>query len=239
MKLIDIHSHILPGLDDGSSNMEQSLRMLEIAYKEGISTIVATPHNMPGKGCPDREVVEQKCRQLQEKAISVNIPITILMGTEYFYREEVLELLEQGEGITLAGTDRVLIEFDPGTEKTYIRNAVREILALGYVPVIAHVERYMHLMEKHFEAIIEMRKMGALIQVNAGSVTGDNGWKTKQAVKALLKRKAIDLIGTDAHSDGRRSPKMKECGEYLHKKLDVEYAEYLLHASALGLVSNR
>lgn len=235
MGYIDVHSHILPGMDDGSRNREQSLRMLEIACKEGITIMIATPHNMPGKGCPGRETVERKCEQLQEAAGEAGLTITILMGTEYFYREEILELLEEGRGITLAGTDRVLIEFDPGADKIYIRNAVREILSLGYVPVIAHVERYMHLMEKGFGAISEMRKMGALIQVNSASVTGDNGFKTKQAVRALLKMRLVDLIGTDAHSDGRRSPGMKDCADYLQKKLDPEYASYLLEVKALGL----
>ena len=130
MKFIDMHSHILPGLDDGSRSMEQSLRMLEIACKEGITTIIATPHNMPGKGCPNRETVEQKCEQLREAIEDADLPINISMGTEYFYREEILEVFEADEVITLAGTDRVLIEFDPGADKTYIRNAVREILAL-------------------------------------------------------------------------------------------------------------
>ena len=235
MKLIDIHSHILPGLDDGSRSMEQSLRMLEIACTEGITTIIATPHNMPGKGCPDRKTVEKHCMQLQAESENAGLPITIMMGTEYFYREEILELFEQGQGITMADSNKVLIEFDPGADKIYIRNAVREILALGYVPVLAHVERYMQLMEKHFAAISEMRKMGALIQVNAGSVTGDNGYKTKRATRTMLKMKLVDLIGTDAHSDGRRSPRMKDCAIYLHKKLETDYAEYILTVKALEL----
>lgn len=233
MGYIDMHSHILPGLDDGSRGMEQSVNMLRIAVREEIATIIATPHNMPGKGCPSRDVVEQRCEELQNYAESAHLPINIQIGTEYFYREEVLELFEQGGAITLADTDRILIEFDPGAERRYIRNAIREVLSVGYVPVIAHVERYMHLMEKHFETIAEMRKMGALIQVNSGSVTGDNGFKTKQAAHALLKKQLVDFIGSDAHSDGRRSPKMKDCVEYLRRKADAEYAEYLLGAKAL------
>lgn len=120
MGYMDVHSHILPGLDDGSRNLEQSLRMLEIACKEGITTMIATPHNMPGKGCPSRETVAKRWEQLQTAAQAAKLPITIMMGTEYFYREEILERLEQGAGITLAGTDRVLIEFDPGTDKIYM-----------------------------------------------------------------------------------------------------------------------
>lgn len=235
MGFVDVHSHILPGLDDGSHSMDQSLRMLEIACKEGIAVMIATPHNMPGKGCPSRATVEKKYKQLVSAVQEAGLPITILPGTEYFYRQEVAELFEQEEGITLGGTDKVLIEFDPSADKKYIRNAVREFLALGYVPVIAHVERYLHLMEKHFDAIAEMRKMGALIQVNAASVTGDNGWKTRQAVRTMLKLGLVDLVGSDAHSDGHRAPRMKECADYLYKKLPKVYADSLLNAEALEL----
>lgn len=235
MGYIDTHSHILPGMDDGSSGMEQSLEMLRIACEEGTTTIIATPHNMPGKGCPSREKVERKYEELKKTAASEGITIKILYGTEYFYREEFQELLEEEKVITMAGTDRVLIEFDPDAEKKYIRNAVREVLAHGYTPVVAHVERYMKLMEKHYESIVELRKMGALIQVNSGSVTGDNGWKTKRDARALLKAGLVDMLGSDAHSTGRRSPKMKECAEYVKRKLPAEYAASLLTAKALEL----
>lgn len=235
MGYIDIHSHILPGMDDGSKNMEQSLEMLKIACEEGVETIIATPHNMPGKGCPDREVVAGKVEQLKAAAKEAGLTIEILMGTEYYYREDILEILEQERGITMAGTDKVLIEFEPTTEKKYIRNAVRELLSMGYKPIVAHVERYMKLMDKRFESIIELRKMGALIQVNSGSVAGDNGWKTKRATRALLKAGLVDLLGSDAHSTGRRAPRMKACADYVNRKLDKKYAGYLLHAKALEL----
>ena len=209
--------------------------MLRIACEEGTTTIIATPHNMPGKGCPSRESVERKYNQLKEAAEEAGIDIEILYGTEYFYREEFQELLEEENVITMAGTDRVLIEFDPGTEKKYIRNAVREVLSHGYTPVVAHVERYMKLMEKNYESIIELRKMGALIQVNTGSITGDNGFKTKLDARNLIKAGLVDMLGSDAHSTGRRSPKMKEAAEYVKRKLSTEQATAILTAIALEL----
>lgn len=232
MKFVDVHSHILPNLDDGSRSMEQSLNMLRIACEEGIRTIVATPHNMPGKGCPSRETIKEQIDALKEAAALENIPVKILLGTEYFFREEVLELLEENSVITYPGTNCVLVEFDPYTERHYIRNAVREILSYGYTPVIAHVERYMQLMEKKKE-IAEIRQMGAMIQVNCNSVTGENGRKVQKDVKALLKEGLIDLLGTDAHSDGRRAPRMLECEKYITKKFGSETANLLLRGAAL------
>lgn len=233
VKFVDVHCHILPDLDDGSKSMEQSIAMLRIAYEEGIRTIVATPHNMPGKGCPSKETIRQRIEELRQAASEEGIPVKILMGTEYFYRERVLELLEKNQAITYPGTKCVLVEFDPFADKFYIRNAVREIWVLGYVPVIAHVERYMSLMEKDYAVIAEMRKMGALIQVNCGSVVGDSGRKVQKDVKVLLKAGLVDLVGTDAHSDGHRAPRMKECEKYISRKFGNEVAGALLHANAL------
>lgn len=233
--MVDIHSHILPGLDDGSRSMEQSLEMLRIAYAEGIDTMIATPHNMPGKGCPSRETVERKLDRLAEEAAKEGIPVELLMGTEYFFRQEVLEILEQGQGILLGNTDCVLVEFNPGEEKRYIVNGIAQIMELDYVPVIAHVERYMSLMEKDFETIREMRARGALIQVNCGSVIGDFGSKAKKHTRELLKKGLVDLIGTDAHSDGHRAPRMRACAKYIEKRCTPRYADRLLQAEALEL----
>ncbi len=233
--MVDVHSHILPALDDGSRCMEQSLKMLRIACEEGIRAMIATPHNMPGKGSADRETVEDSLAELRDEAAKSGIFLKLFPGMEYFFRQEVLDILEKGEGITLAGTDCVLVEFDPYEEKKYIRNAVRDILALEYIPVLAHVERYAGLMEKDREAVRELRAMGALIQVNCGSVTGDFGRAAKRDTRALLKEGLVDLVGTDAHSDGHRAPRMRECAAYIRRKYGEGYARALLSAKALQI----
>lgn len=228
---VDIHSHILAGLDDGSRSMEQSLEMLHIAYEEGIGLVIATPHNMPGKGQPSRETVRSRIEELQNLADEEGIPIQIYMGTEYYFREKVLELLENETGIMMCGTEFVLVEFDPMVEKIYFRNAIRDILGLGCRPIVAHVERYANIM-KDKSMLCDLRKMGALIQVNAASVIGDNGRVAKKDVKHLLKERLVDFVATDAHSDGRRAPFMKKCAAYLYKKYDAEYADDLLYGNA-------
>lgn len=233
MKFVDIHSHILPGMDDGSRSLEMTLNMLKIAVDEGIGTIYATPHNMPGKGCPSKEKVLGEIYKLQEVCDNEGIPITIMPGTEYFFREEVEDILDRGEAITIGDTDLVLIEFDPSVDKNYVVRAVNTVLDCGYTPIIAHVERYFNLMEKKYVTIGEMRKLGALIQVNCGSIIGSNGKPSMKDTKALLKLKYVDFIGTDAHSDRHRSPRMAECAKLLNKKFGKEYAQTLLYAENL------
>ena len=231
MGYIDMHSHILPGMDDGSRSMSQTLRMLEIAVSEGITAMIATPHNMPGKGCPPESVVRRKVNELKHAAEQEGIRMEIAAGTEYYYREEVLDILENGDGIPLGNSDCVLVEFEPLAEKNYIRNALRNILGLGYRPIIAHVERYVKLMEDT-SVLYDMRKNGILVQVNAMSVTGDNGRQAKKDVRGLLKKGMVDFVATDAHSDGRRAPFMRKCADVLYKKCGAEYADRLLFGNA-------
>ena len=231
MGYIDMHSHILPGMDDGSRSMGQTLRMLETAVSEGITTMMATPHNMPGKGCPPGSVVRRKVDELRRTVEQEGIPLEIVAGTEYYYREEVLDILDSEDAVTLGSSDCVLVEFEPLAERNYIRNALRNILGLGYRPVIAHVERYAKLMED--TAVLgDMRKNGILVQVNAMSVTGDNGRQAKKDVRNLLKKGLVDFVATDAHSDGRRAPYMEKCAEVLYRKCGTEYADRLLFGNA-------
>ncbi len=231
MGYIDMHSHILPGMDDGARSMGQTLRMLEIAVSEGITTMIATPHNMPGKGCPPGSVVRRKVDELCHTVEQEGISLEIVAGTEYYYREEVLDFLDSEDVVTLGNSDCVLVEFEPLAERNYIRNALRNILGLGYRPVIAHVERYAKLMEDT-PVLGDMRKNGILVQVNAMSVTGDNGRQAKKDVRNLLKKGLVDFVATDAHSDGRRAPCMKKCADILYRKYGTAYVDALLFGNA-------
>ena len=235
MGYIDMHSHILPGMDDGSRSMGQTLRMLETAVSEGITTMIATPHNMPGKGCPPGSVVRRKVDELRRTVEQEGIPLEIVAGTEYYYREEVLDILDSEDAVTLGNSDCVLVEFEPLAERNYIRNALRNILGLGYRPVIAHVERYAKLMEDA-SVLFDMRKNGILVQVNAMSITGDNGRQAKKDVRSLLKKGLVDFVATDAHSDGRRAPFMDKCANVLYKKCGAQYADRLLFGNAEELL---
>ncbi len=232
MKYTDMHSHILPGMDDGSKSMEMTLAMLRIARQEGIGTIYATPHCMPGKGHPTQEKVEQRISQVQEAARDEGISIELRKGTEYYYREEMLEWLEEGSIITLGGSQCVLVEFEPIAEATYIRNAIREILGFNYRPVIAHVERYASLMKNNFSTLKEMREMGALVQINCSSVTDAGSLRAKQLMKKLLKQQMADFVSTDSHRDHGRAPYMEKCADILRRKYGENYAEALTGGNA-------
>ena len=235
----DIHCHILPGVDDGAKNMDQSKEMLDIAYEEGIRIMIATPHHMPeDEDNASPEVIQEKVAQLQAYADEQGYDMTILPGNEVYFYSEAPELLEEGKINTMAGTDYVLVEFSPMDEGRYIRNSLAELQNMGYEPIIAHVERYDSLC-KDLDRITELRDMGILIQVNVASIMGDFGKPMKAVAEKLLKKQMVDFIGTDAHSSGRRAPRVKECTEYLYKKYPAAYVDKILYANAEKYIISR
>jgi len=236
--VIDIHSHILPALDDGAKDWEQSDAMLTIAYEQGIRTIIATPHYMPDceEGNPER--ILDCVDKLQAHADERGYEMKIYAGNEVYYHAEVPDLLEAGEILTLAGSSYVLVEFSPMDDARYIRNALLDIQAAGYDPIIAHVERYENLCKKPFDKLEELRKAGILMQVNMSTIEGRMGKKMQHTVMKLLKKQMIDFLGTDAHSSGHRAPHTEGCIAILNKKLPGDYVDRLLYANAKKIILN-
>ena len=231
MKLIDIHSHLLPYVDDGAKDMDMTLEMLRIARADGITDIIATPHYKAGRFKGDaartRELLEE-IRGLMEKE---KIDIRLYPGNEIYYRSELEDKLESGALSTLNGSGYVLVEFSPLEDFVHIRNAMEDLLGMGYVPILAHAERY-QCMTKRPEHVRELKEMGCDIQVNADSVTGETGLRCKWFVRKLLKEYLVDYIGTDAHGIDKRKPTMKKCAELLYRKYDKAYADALLFRNA-------
>lgn len=230
--ITDIHCHILPGVDDGSHSMNQSRRMLDLAWENGIRAIIATPHFIPDGPHPSTHTLCRLAGELREYAYEQNYDMEIYTGNEIYYHEEVPDLLEDGKILTLAGSSYVLVEFAPAEDARYIRNALAAIQAAGYDPVLAHVERYMNLCKKPYEQIRQLREMGVLIQVNANSIEGKMGPMARKITGELLKKQWVDFVATDAHSDRGRSHAIGECLELLNRKYPAEYVENLLWRNA-------
>lgn len=232
MGYIDIHSHILPKVDDGAANMEETMEMLRLAQEEGITHIVVTPHYKSKQYLTLPEKLHDLLCEIQEKAEQADLHVTLYGGTEIFYNSGLEEKLSTGKLCTMNGTEYVLIEFFPFEEYRYIRNAMEELLGMGYTPILAHAERY-GCMQKEINCIRELKTIGCKIQVNTGSVIGQDGRKAAKFVRQLLKEQLVDYLGTDAHgTKGHRKPAMEKCASYLYKKCDTAYAEALLHGNA-------
>lgn len=232
---IDIHSHILPGLDDGAKNFDISLRMLRRAEEEQISDMILTPHYKPMRhnSSPDR--VEDVLYELEERKQAAGISVQLYLGNEIYYSSEVIPALREGKAFTMAGSSYVLTEFNPGEDYAYIRDAAYSLLAEGYSPILAHIERYECLMDKKVR-VEELYDMGCCLQVNASSITGDNGMECKRNAKWLLKREYVHFVASDCHDDKRRMPGLAEAAAYVSRKYGEAYCGRIFRDNANALL---
>jgi protein-tyrosine phosphatase len=224
---IDVHSHILPQIDDGSKSMEQTLNMLKSAYDEGIRAIIATPHAHEGRGKISIAELEECVEKVRDAYKDILPDMRLYLGSEIYYSQKSIELLNEKRIPTLAGTRYVLVEFSPVADYRYIKNALNGFILEGYYPILAHVERYINI-RKDINYVGELINMGVYIQVNAVSINGEVGKVYRGFARKLLKCHYIHLIGTDSHSDGTRAPCIKKCSNYILKKHGEEYASELL-----------
>lgn len=234
----DIHCHILPGIDDGAENMTETIKMLRIAYKEGIRNIIATPHYHPRRGHARveqvLEVLEQMKQVMEEKFPDMNL----YQGQEIYYCHDVLEKLKNKELLTLQNSQYVLVEFSVGTEIRKIKEGLNGLLMQGYSPILAHVERY-ELLIKDMEAIEELAAAGVYLQVNGGTLMGQMGGNRKRFVRKLLKAKLVSFMASDAHDSVRRAPQLSKCVEYVTKKYGKEMARQIFYSNPQKVIDNK
>ncbi len=234
---IDIHCHIMPGVDDGSKDMETSIQMLKIAEKNGITHVILTPHHKPmhHNVSPDHNVLYRK--ELQQQIDELGIKIKLFSGNEIYYSDETQRELEQGKICTLADSDYVLVEFHPTNPYKAIHNAVYQIQGAGFIPILAHVERYSDIVS-HPAYVEELINMGCYIQVNASSVMGKYGFGIRHFTRKLLKKKLVHFIATDAHDVGSRAPELAECRNYVDKKFGDDYGRRIFYSNAATVIRN-
>lgn len=234
----DIHCHILPELDDGARNFEETKDMLQTAYEEGIRRIIATPHYFATRKSAGAEQIRESVERINQFLKERDIPISIYCGNEIFYRTGIADLLEEGGILTLAGSRYVLVEFNPGVDFPYLRDGMGELLRYGYFPILAHAERYDCLYEKK-DRIRELRNSGIYFQINASSCLQGMMSEDKKRVKILVKENCFHFMGTDAHSNRTRSPKMKQAVAWLYKKLGNDKAEQILFTNPDSIIQNK
>lgn len=178
-RYIDMHCHILPGVDDGAQNLEETRQMLQIAFNEGTRLIIATPHHHPRRGHKRPEILNKQLRLVRAEAAKISDKFRIYLGTEVFFGQDVPEKINRGEILTMNKRNTVLLEFSPSDSYDYIRQGVQQVQMTGNQVIVAHAERYQCLLDDIGYAE-ELCDMGASIQVNAGSIIGDGGRRAKE-----------------------------------------------------------
>lgn len=199
--MIDIHSHILYDIegDDGSRSLDMSLGMLRQAVDSGVTDIIATPHMHRRGVVPTWYSIQERVSSLQKEADKAGIDIHIYSGAEVSFDADTLNYLpKDGTDYCLAGTHYILIELLPTSAPENTERLIYELQLRGYLPILAHPERYKHIMEKP-KYLFHWIEKGLLAQSNIGSFSGQFGEKTESYVKMLYDHKAIHLLGSDAH----------------------------------------
>lgn len=226
MGYTDIHCHIVPSVDDGAQNMEQAKEMIRIAYENGTRKIIATPHYGNRRSKASKGTIVVAFMELREWAKTAYPQMRLYLGEELFYRHDLEESLQSGKALTLAGSRYVLIEFEPDDSYSRIRQGLAAVQMAGYWPILAHVERYHCLMER-MEYVEELIRIGVLMQINARSVTGQNGWKSKGHIKKLLKNEWVHFVASDGHDLKHREPSIQKAMDKIERRYGKEYADRL------------
>lgn len=227
--MIDIHTHILPGIDDGSENLEESLAMAELAWDSGVDVIVATPHaNIPDLfENVDSPEWRRGFRRLQTYLKENDCKIQLVPGMEIFATEYVAERIRKGELISIHGSRYCLMEMAFDADPYWAEEIWDSVLQLGKVPVIAHPERYFCIQDEP-AILYEWMKMGCLSQMNKGSVFGRFGRSAERTARTLLDHNLVTCVASDAHSPFRRTTFMADIQDFLLDQYGERRMERLL-----------
>ena len=224
--LIDIHCHIVPGVDDGARDLYDAAKILQLEYRNHVQAVIVTPHYRAGMfETPQREI-ERQFRKIDEMTRRSRSGMRAYLGCEYYTSIHMVEDLKKGIRPTMIGTEYVLVEFSQRHNYQLIRNQVYALLAAGYQPIIAHAERYPCLV-KTPALVQELVDMGAQIQLTSGNVMGKSGWRQKRFCHKMIERNQVHYIASDAHDQIERKPDLLPCAEYVRKKYGQQTAERL------------
>ena len=225
--MIDIHSHILFGVDDGAQTVEDSIAMARQAVEQGITAVFATPHHRNGKYTNEKNSILPKVEELNAALVQEGISLEVLPGQECRIFGELVEDYQKGEILTLNdGGKYVLIEFSSSHVPMYASQLLYNIQFEGIIPIIVHPERNSHFIERP-ESLSEFVEKGALVQLTAASVTGAFGKKIQKFSTQLLEANLVHFVASDAHNTTSRNNRMKEAFEVIAKNFDSSYVDYL------------
>lgn len=223
----DIHHHILYGVDDGAQSAEEMRAMLEKAAADGIGRMIATSHITPGIQKFDWEQYRRALEEAREYCRARELDLQLWEGAEIMYTPQTCDYLEDGRAPTLAGTDAVLVEFMPDVRYDRLCDAISRLGRRGYLPILAHVERYRCLAAHPSRARKLRREMDVCFQVNCSSILAGRDGMPRRFVKKMLDWDLVDAIATDAHGSAMRRVHMREAWRCLAKAFGASYANEL------------
>ena len=231
--MIDFHSHILPNIDDGSKNMEETIELLEEAQKAGFTKIISTSHYMEQY----YETTEKNRLELIKKIQQKDQGVEIFPGSEIYITDELVEVLKEKKASPINNSKYVLFELPLNVKEIGAKEVVYRLIENDYIPIIAHPERYSYV-QQDINYIEELTQMGALLQANYGSIIGMYGSKAEKTVKKLLKNNSIQFLGSDVHRPGQVYEKMPKIIKKLKKIIPEDKLEELTILNPQKVLNN-
>ncbi len=238
--MYDLHCHILYGVDDGADTLRESVEMAQLAFEGGTKVIVATPHcNIPGTNQNLWEDnLKSRFYEVKKAVEKAGIPIEFLPGQEIFCQAGTLELLKSGKIITLNNSRYPLVEFKFEESGEMVIAKLKKLMSEGYVPVIAHPERYKFI-AKDFDSLVKIKKLGCIIQVNKGSFKGTFGRTAQTLAYNMLESQMVDVVASDGHGPFVRTPFMSDIHEIISEMYTTDYADLLLMENPKAILDNK
>ncbi len=226
---VDIHQHLVWGVDDGAKTIEDSVALLRCCADQGIRIIIATPHFLSGIEPFPYKKFKEHFLKLRRICKEEGIPIKLLPGAEVFYTANTLNMLLDGRVPTLNGTRFILVEFNESVTWKGFEKAVRDLFNNGYRPIVAHIERYPAVYSHRRQLRLLKEETRAKFQMNCGSIINPRSLRQKRFTESMLKERLIDAVATDSHNMEYRPPNMLRAYGILKDKYGSEYAYRLTH----------
>lgn len=236
--MIDLHSHILPGIDDGARTLDDALQMARLAVADGIRTMACTPHIYPGMYMNDGPGIERARAALQAELDEQGISLQLVTGADVHLVPGLVQGLRSGAVPTLHGSRYLLLEPSHTLPPPRFEDAVFSLVAAGYTPIITHPER-LTWVDTHYPVFLRLIEQGAWMQVTAGALTGVFGPRAQYWGERFLGEGHVHLLASDAHSPGRRKPELSPALEIARRLAGPEAAHQMVHERPQAVLDNQ
>jgi Capsular polysaccharide biosynthesis protein len=225
--MLDMHCHILPGIDDGAKDLNDSIYISRMEERDGIATIIATPHYIDSESEVDVSRIEYLTDQLNSEIRNAGIKLDVLLGMEVLLSPNIVDLYEANKIIAINNKNYMLIELPMyETFPQYVESTIFEMQLAGIRPIIAHPERYREII-KHPNKVYRLIEKECIMQCNAGSFAGKYGKEVRETAYNLLEHNMVHIIASDSHSSQMKSTHMRSCYDEISKEYSKKMANDL------------
>jgi len=235
--MIDLHSHILPGCDDGARDLRTAIAMARIAVSDGVRIMACTPHIMPGLYNNETVGIRARIDDLQKSLVEEGIGLKLVMGADVHVAPDLVDKLKAGVVPTLHGSRYFLLEPPHAVVPPNFEKLVQRLLDAGYVPVLTHPERLSWAVS-HYAIIDRVNRAGCLMQITASSVIGGFGARAQTLALRMLDERRVDIIASDGHGDHGRIPGLSKVRQFVSDRYGSELAETLVLRKPAQILKN-